>query len=148
MRPAFPAHVSLLLLLLGSASCISTPPRGGIYRVSGEPRSDCSHSVQLLQAAQLLPAHHELARLSATCPYLSPITCELELLSRGCELGADAIVITATRTIGKSEKPQLADEALAIRFESSAATSGRLQELAALSSRAWIAVPTVKSARG
>jgi hypothetical protein len=57
-----------------------------------------------------------LAAISVTCPYVSAATCERSLLARGCELAADAVVVRRSNVIGRKATPQLAEEAIAIRF--------------------------------
>jgi hypothetical protein len=71
-----------------------------------------------VQRLSALPsgAFEEVASLSATCPYTSPNGCDRLLLARACELGADAIVAGKSRIIGRKGKPQLAEEAVAIRL--------------------------------
>ncbi|MEO8903575.1 MAG: hypothetical protein ABI627_18805 [Polyangiaceae bacterium] len=114
MRLSFP--VVGLLLFIGSVSCAATPHQGGLYRVGVAEPDECSHVVHLLTAEQVPSAYRELAQVSATCPYVSPRTCERILLSRACELDADAVVIRQTRVIGRKGKPQLADDALVIGY--------------------------------
>jgi hypothetical protein len=106
-----------ILLLLGAASCAAAPHQEGLYRLSDAKPIECSRVVRLLTVEQAPLAYHELAQVSATCPYVSPRTCEHILLSRGCELGADAIVVRGTHVIGRKAKPMLADDGLAIGFE-------------------------------
>ena len=105
-----------ILLLAGGVSCAATPHQGGLYRAGVAESNDCSHVVHLLTAEQMPSAYRELAQVSATCPYVSPRTCERILLSRACELEADAVVIRQTRVIGRKGNPQLADDALVIGF--------------------------------
>jgi len=81
-----------ILLLAGGVSCAATPHQGGLYRAGVAESNDCSHVVHLLTAEQMPSAYRELAQVSATCPYVSPRTCERILLSRACELEADAVV--------------------------------------------------------
>jgi len=105
-----------LLLLAGGVSCAATPHQGGLYRLGVAESDNCSHAVHLITAEQMPSTSRELAQVSATCPYVYPRTCERILLSRACELLADAVVIRETRVIGSKAKPQLADEALVIGF--------------------------------
>ena len=108
-----------LLAALAAPACSSTPQPAPSYRLSGPEQSSCPRSVQLLTLAQVPGSYREVSRLSVTCPYLLPNGCERRLLARGCELGADAIVLTRSnlqRSDGKN-KGYLADEAVAIRFQ-------------------------------
>ena len=111
-----------LLAALAAPACSSTPEPAPGYRLSGPEQSSCPRSVQLLTLAQVPGSYREVSRLSVTCPYLVPNGCERRLLARGCELGADAIVLTRSK-LQRSPGPNkidLADEAVAIRFQPSA----------------------------
>jgi hypothetical protein len=61
-------------------------------------------------------AFEQLASLSVTCPYPSPNTCDRRLLAKACDLGANAVVVQRSNVIGRKGKPELAEEAIAIRF--------------------------------
>lgn len=113
MRQRQLVRLSLVSLALTACSGSSTP--AGLYRVGGVEQSSCAHSVRLLRARPR-EAFEELASLSATCPYPSPNTCERRLLARACDLAADAVVVEESRVIGRKGKPELAEEAIAIRF--------------------------------
>ncbi|MEO8902723.1 MAG: hypothetical protein ABI488_11890, partial [Polyangiaceae bacterium] len=68
------------LPLLGNMSCASTPHQGGLYRLGDAGPGECAHAVQLLTPEQVVPVYRELAQISATCPQVSPTTCERILL--------------------------------------------------------------------
>ena len=110
------AVVIVAIFASGCATASRTPPAEP-YRLS-RPEVTCPHPVELLTLAQASrPAYRELARLSATCPKLSPTTCEQFLLARGCEVGADAIVVQRELPIARvKHPPQMAAEAIAVRF--------------------------------
>jgi len=109
-----------LLAALAAPACSSAPQPAPSYRLSGPEQSSCPRSVQILTFAQVPGSYREVSRLSVTCPYLLPNGCERRLLARGCELGADAIVLTRSKLQGSpgKNKVDLADEAVAIRFQS------------------------------
>lgn len=107
--------VVLLALVAGGCTGAQPPPPYGSSRA--EPA--CLHPIELLTLSQASrPAYRELAHLSVTCPKLAPTTCEQSLLARGCELGADAIVVQRQVAVRSNTKyvPQIAEEALAVRF--------------------------------
>ena len=103
------------LIFWAVTACAARSAPGGLYRVGGVEQSNCAHPVQLLSAPPPEP-FEELASLSVTCPYPSPNTCDRLLLARACNLKADALVVRENRVIGRKTKPQLAEEAVAIRF--------------------------------
>ena len=112
-----------LLAVFAAFACSSPPAPAPSYRLSGPEQSSCLHPVRLLTFAQVPGSYRELSSLSVTCPYLFPNACERELLARGCELGADAVVLTRSNLqrakILGSNKAELADEAVAIRLQPS-----------------------------
>jgi hypothetical protein len=105
-------------------ACASGQHEHGLYRVAPEEPKACAHSVRLLRAEQVPSTQHdELARLSATCPKVDPTRCERILLERGCELGADVVVLNGEGAVhhragGPVETMQ---SAVALRFASSGA---------------------------
>jgi len=114
-------------LALAALACTSNPRSVGAYDWGTSPRSDCPHRVELLWTTELTRPYRELARLSATCPKLSPRVCEQTLLERGCELDADAVVIDASTMLAPDAHPPsdshqrgtralLSQEARAIRY--------------------------------
>ena len=103
------------LMLFAVMACAQRSPPAGLYRLGGAEQSRCPRPVQLLDTTPA-EAFQELASISATCPYTSPTTCERSLLRRGCELAADAVVLRQSNVMGRRAKPQLAEEAVAIRF--------------------------------
>ena len=112
-----------LFVAWATIACSATPAPAPSYRLSGPEQSECPRPVQLLSPAEVSGPYRELSRLSVTCPYLVPNACERKLLARGCELGADAILLTRSnlersKELGRN-KGQLADEAVAIRFQAS-----------------------------
>ncbi len=113
--PSHAIALATVLALLVCTSCHSQPaqPRS-LYRLSSVEAPPCAHRVTLLTAAQMAAdEYRELAHLSATCPPISPTTCERVLLARACDIGADTVVITQTTTIGTKGKPEQVDEATA-----------------------------------
>lgn len=118
MLPA--KHLFAALVLLGASACASAAQPEPPYRLGGMAQTACAHPVQLLTLDQVGQPYREVSQLSVACPFLSVSTCERRLLARGCELGADAIVITRTSVLAargrRPNQAELADEAVAIRF--------------------------------
>ncbi|MES1183347.1 MAG: hypothetical protein ABUL60_06000 [Myxococcales bacterium] len=120
-------------VLLGALGCASNSASHAAYDLGPPPQSACLHRVESLSAAELTRPYVELARLSATCPQLSPRVCEETLLKRGCDLGADAVVTDASRLLspqpgtlpvarGRTTQALLAQEARAIRYQTAGLT--------------------------
>lgn len=107
--------VLLSLLPFAIVACAPTGAPGGLYRVGAAEQSNCFRPVQTLGAPPP-EAFEELATISAACPYTSPKTCDRLLLARACDLTADAIIVQESSAIGRRAKPQLVEEAIAIRF--------------------------------
>ena len=100
--PSLAAALLARLLLLGGVACAPSPPPAPPYRLGDNASSECPRSVQLFTPEQVARPYRELSEISATCPYVSPTTCDRILLARGCDLGADAVVILKTSTLGTS----------------------------------------------
>ena len=104
-----------IFVLFAMTACAEDSAPAGLYKLGGAEKSICPRPVQLLNAPPP-EAFEEVASLSATCPYTSPNTCDRRLLARACELATDAVVIQGGKVTGRKAKPQLAEDAVAIRF--------------------------------
>lgn len=132
-RRAARVRSAWLGVLLGALGCAANSASRVAYDLGPPPQSECLHGVELLSAAELTRPYLEVARLSATCPELSPRKCQQTLLQRGCDLHADAVVVDASSFItpqanalpearGRRSHGLLAQEARAIRYQTAGLT--------------------------
>lgn len=91
------------------------------YRSVGQSQKPCPHTVQLLRIGELPERpYDELSILSSTCSPGSPMLCDRILLERGCEHGADAVLLLPSKPggtpLGASALSQISKSGRAVRF--------------------------------
>ncbi len=91
------------------------------YREVSQSQKPCSHSVRLLRAGQVPEQpYDELSLLSSTCSPSSPGLCDRILLERGCERGADAVLVLEPEAggtpRGASTLSQISKNGKAVRY--------------------------------
>ena len=106
----------VVLSVLGVAACQQERAHSYLHLSHPAPPR-CAHHVVLIRPDEpVLKTYRELASISVTCGALAPEDCDMSLLARGCDLGADAVWVKSSSYVAGARHGRSSESGVALEY--------------------------------